>query len=188
MRDNKGQVQSPSSPGRSRPWDGLSSPIGGGVAGTAAPYFDYSDNPLDSPEASAIEFSSEADTLLSELSLFFRTRRVEVQDAFTDFELPGRFCKRVRRVTRFQFREVLNFICKGLTGLTEEHILLLSDCFDDGTGLIRYRDFIRAVEWQLERPGGAGAIPHAANSNPPKTAILRGSVSPERDRRSGVLK
>ena len=78
LRDNKGALNSPSSPDLRRPWEGVSSPPGGGVAGAAAPYFDYSNNPLDSPVLSGAEISAEADSLLAELALFFRTRRVDV--------------------------------------------------------------------------------------------------------------
>ena len=60
-------------------------------------------------------------------------------------------------MTRFQFEEVLYFIAKGLTGLTDEHVKLLSNTFDDGNGLVRYREFIKAVDMQLEEPGSAGA-------------------------------
>jgi len=155
-----------------RPWLGVSSPSGGGVAGTAGPYFDYSNNPLDSPIQSVAEFTPEAEKLLMELAMFFRSRRVDVGDAFSDFDLPGRFCKRVRRVTRFQFQEVLYFISKGLSGLKEDHVLLLSDIFDDGSGLIRYREFVKAVDVRLEEPGSAGFVPHAASSTPVKNATL----------------
>ena len=176
---------------QSRRWESPSSPAsasspGGGVAGVAAPYFDYSPpqsnhyESLDSPVAARIELSGQVQDVLRELAIFFRSRRVDVADAFVDFEMPGRFCKRVRRVTRFQFQEVLFFIAKGLSGLTSDHVALLSDAFDDGTGLVRYREFIKAVDLQLEDPGSAGAIPHAANSNPPKTATLRGASSPRR--------
>jgi hypothetical protein len=82
----------------------------------------------------------------------------QVANAFEDFELPGRFCKRVRRVTRFQFKEVLYFLAKGLAGLTEEHVALLCDVFDDGFGLIRYREFVKAVDLVLEKPGAAGIV------------------------------
>jgi hypothetical protein len=196
---------------RSRRWESPTSPLGGpvspggGVAGTAAPYFNYSE-PLDSPVM--MELSEDVEQVLRELAMFFTSRRVDVADAFTDFEMPGRFCKRVRRVTRFQFQEVLYFITKGLSDLTADHVALLSDTFDDGTGLIRYREFIKAVDLKLESSGTAGlcahetvvgtvllhgmfsrrqaqrlisicfpgAIPHAANSNPPKTATLRGAM------------
>ena len=155
-----------------RPWLGVSSPSGGGVAGTAGPYFDYSNNPLDSPIQSVAEFTPEAEKLLMELAMFFSSRRVDVGDAFSDFDLPGRFCKRVRRVTRFQFQEVLYFISKGLSGLKEDHVLLLSDIFDDGSGLIRYREFVKAVDVRLEEAGSAGLVPHAASSTPVKNATL----------------
>lgn len=183
MRKNGGRIKTPSP---TRRWESPTSPLGGavspggGVAGTAAPYFNYSE-PLDSPVM--MDLSEDVEHVLRELAMFFTSRRVDVADAFTDFEMPGRFCKRVRRVTRFQFQEVLYFITKGLSGLTADHVALLSDTFDDGTGLIRYREFIKAVDLKLEDTGTAGAIPHAANSNPPKTATLRGAMFHERSLR-----
>jgi len=177
MRNSNGLINSPTSPSR-RPWEGLVSPKGGGVPGCAAPYYDYvALSSQDSPIQPSVEYEGEAQQLLMELACFFQVRRVDVADAFTDFELPGRFCKGVRRVTRFQFKEVLYFITKGLSGLTEDHIHLLSSIFDDGTGLIRYREFIRAVDLALEPPttspqGGAGAKPHANDSSPAKVATL----------------
>eukprot|EP00802_Teleaulax_amphioxeia_P007844 Tamp_07852.p1 GENE.Tamp_07852~~Tamp_07852.p1 ORF type:complete len:669 (+),score=108.86 Tamp_07852:58-2007(+) len=178
LRDNKGALDRSVSPEvYQRPWEHQSPPVGGGVAGVAAPYFDYSSNPLDSPAPSVIAFSPEAEQLLTELAVFFRSRRVDVANAFEDFEMPGRFCKRVRRVTKYQFKEAVYFLAKGLAGLTEEHVALLCDVFDDGLGLVRYREFVRAVDLALDKPGGAGAIPHAADSCPPKTATLRGGSS-----------
>jgi hypothetical protein len=204
LRDNKGALDRSVSPEvYQRPWEHQSPPVGGGVAGVAAPYFDYSSNPLDSPAPSVIAFSPEAEQLLTELAVFFRSRRVDVSaekvlcpacfqtsaaffaqlhscssfrarpefffdarralalqvaNAFEDFEMPGRFCKRVRRVTKYQFKEAVYFLAKGLAGLTEEHVALLCDVFDDGLGLVRYREFVRAVDLALDKPGGAGLV------------------------------
>jgi hypothetical protein len=117
------------------------------------------------------------------LSIFLDARRAlarQVANAFEDFELPGRFCKRVRRVTRFQFKEVLYFLAKGLAGLTEEHVALLCNVFDDGFGLIRYREFVKAVDLVLEKPGAAGIVhfhrepsktSNHAHPNPPEHAM-----------------
>ncbi len=79
LRDNKGVIDRSVSPEfYQKPWENQSPPVGGGVAGAAAPYFDYSDNPLDSPAPSSIAFSPEAERLLMELAMFFRSRRVDV--------------------------------------------------------------------------------------------------------------
>jgi hypothetical protein len=78
LRDNKGVLDAPSSPEYYiKPWENQWSPVGGGVAGAAAPYFNY-ENPLDSPVPSTIEFSPEAERLVTELAMFFHSRRVDV--------------------------------------------------------------------------------------------------------------
>jgi hypothetical protein len=78
LRDNKGVLDAPSSPEYYiKPWENQWSPVGGGVAGAAAPYFNY-ESPLDSPVPSTIEISPEAERLVTELAMFFHSRRVDV--------------------------------------------------------------------------------------------------------------
>jgi hypothetical protein len=78
LRDNKGVLDAPSSPEYYiKPWENQSPTVGGGVAGAAAPYFNY-ENPLDSPVPSTIDFSPEAERLVTELAMFFHSRRVDV--------------------------------------------------------------------------------------------------------------
>mmetsp|Transcript_42065 Transcript_42065/g.85882 ORF Transcript_42065/g.85882 Transcript_42065/m.85882 type:complete len:554 (-) Transcript_42065:110-1771(-) len=140
-----------------------------------------------SPGRESLESSrtvgQEASSIIKQLANFCRQRRVNVENAFFDFERPGKFCKRVQRVTRDQFKEVLNFILNGLHQLSDEEFKELADCYDDGTGLIRYRDFTKAVDPYMEPGTGFSPVqsPGRRSTSPRRSissSFSGGSLSP----------
>ena len=62
--------------------------------------------------------------------------------------------------------------------LIGKHHHHLPDLLPHHAGLVKYRDFVKAVDIMLEAPGSAGFSPHAADSSPSKLAIINKSASP----------
>jgi len=92
--------------------------------------------------------------LLEKLQGFFRQRRINVREAFADFERPSVFCKKLQRVTYTQFEEALAFACSGLASFTQEQARLVASAYDDGHGLVRYRAFVKDMDPKIEPSTG----------------------------------
>ena len=161
---------------------GVDSPTRGSATNASSSYEDDPEDPIAPRDARGNKVSDETARLIQELAKFFKSRRVHVADAFVNFEQPGQFCKTVTSVTRRQFEEVLHFITKGIDGLTDGHVLLLCEAFDDGTGLVKHKAFVQAVDSALDEVGTApaGYIPHAYDSGKNNhIAMIRKCGSPK---------